>query len=101
MFSIVSVYVDHLKFYVVCINGRRYVCCSECNVVHNECNEPTPALCNLSVGTVVKVCITGVFILYHDPMYQNILLDPTNPPHYMLPVSRSIDTLSVSVIIVC
>ena len=21
--------------------GRRYVCCSDCNVVSNECNEPT------------------------------------------------------------
>ena len=38
------VYLDHLKFCVVCIDGRRYVCCSECNVVSNECNEPTPCL---------------------------------------------------------
>ena len=34
-------YLDNLKFCVVCIDGRRYVCCSECNVVSNECNEPT------------------------------------------------------------
>ena len=40
MFSVVNVYLDHLKFCVVCMNGRRYVCCSECNVVSNECNEP-------------------------------------------------------------
>ena len=44
MLSVVNVYLDHLKFCVVCINGRRYVCCSECNVVSNECNEPTPCL---------------------------------------------------------
>ena len=44
MFSVVNVYLDHLKFCVVCINGRRYVCCSECNVISNECNEPTPCL---------------------------------------------------------
>ena len=25
----------------MCIDGRRYVCCSECNVVSNECDEPT------------------------------------------------------------
>ena len=25
----------------VFIDGRMYVCCSECNVVSNECNEPT------------------------------------------------------------
>ena len=37
MFSVVNVYLDHLKLCVVCINGRRYVCCSECNVVSNEC----------------------------------------------------------------
>ena len=35
MFSVVNVYLDHLKFYVVCINSRRYVCCSECDVVSN------------------------------------------------------------------
>ena len=28
MFSVVNVYLDHLKFCVVCINGRRCVCCS-------------------------------------------------------------------------
>ena len=44
MFSVVNVYIDHLKFCVVCINSRRYVCCSECDVVSNECNEPTSCL---------------------------------------------------------
>ena len=44
MFSVVYVYHDHLKFCVVCINSRRYVCCSECNVVSNECSEPTSCL---------------------------------------------------------
>ena len=28
----------------MCINGRRYVCYSECNVVSNACNEPTSCL---------------------------------------------------------
>ena len=36
VFSVVNMYLDHLKFCVVCINGRRYVCCSECYVVPNE-----------------------------------------------------------------
>ena len=27
MFSVVNVYLDHLKFCVVCINSRRHVCC--------------------------------------------------------------------------
>ena len=44
MFSVVNVYLDHLGLCVVCINGRRYVCCSECNVVSNECEEPTSCL---------------------------------------------------------
>ena len=41
MFSVVNVYLDHLKFCFVCIDGRRCVCCGECNGVSNECNEPT------------------------------------------------------------
>ena len=49
MFSVVNVYLDHLKFCVVCIDGRRYVCCDACNVVSN-------ALCNPSARTVVKLC---------------------------------------------
>ena len=44
MFSVVNVYLDHLKFCLVYINCRRYVCCSECNVVSNECNDPTPCI---------------------------------------------------------
>ena len=32
VFSVVHMYLDNLKFYVVCINDRRYVCCSECYV---------------------------------------------------------------------
>ena len=28
MFSVVNVYLDHLKLCVVCIDGLRYVCCS-------------------------------------------------------------------------
>ena len=44
MFSVVNVCIDHLKFCVGYINGRRYVCCSQCNVVSDECNEPTSCL---------------------------------------------------------
>ena len=50
MFSVVNVYLDHLKFCVVCIDGRRYVCCSECNGVSNGCNELTSCLVQ-SIGT--------------------------------------------------
>ena len=41
VFSVVNMYLDHLKFCVECINSRRYVCCCECYVVSNECDEPT------------------------------------------------------------
>ena len=44
MFSVVNVYLDHLKFCVLCINGRMYVCCSECYVVSDDGNEPTSCL---------------------------------------------------------
>ena len=35
MFIVVTWYLDHLKFCVVCNDGQRYVCCSEFNVVSN------------------------------------------------------------------
>ena len=62
-FSVVNAYLDHLKFCVVCINSRRYVCCSECYVVSNSVMSPPPSLCNLSVRTAVKLCILGVLAL--------------------------------------
>ena len=40
----VNMYLNHLKFCVMCINSRRYVGCSECYVVSNECDEHTPCL---------------------------------------------------------
>ena len=48
VFRVVNMYLDHLKFYVVCINGRRYVCCSECYAVDNECGEPTHPLSSVT-----------------------------------------------------
>ena len=64
-FSVVNVYLDHLKLCVVCINGQTYVCCSECYVVSNDCYEtnPHPVLYDISVRTVVKLYTLGVFVL--------------------------------------
>ena len=59
MFSVVNVYIDNMKFCAVCINSRKYVCCSECHVVSNDCNEPTSCL----QRTAVKLCIFGVLAL--------------------------------------
>ena len=50
MSSVVNVYHDHLKFCVVCIDGRRYVCCSECHVVSHECKEHASCLVQ-AIGT--------------------------------------------------
>ena len=41
VFSVVNMYLDHLKFCVVCINGQMYVCCMDGYVISNECDEPT------------------------------------------------------------
>ena len=70
----VNVYPDHLNFCVVCINGRRYVCCGECYVVFNECNEPKSCLVQpigMHGGEVMYVgcvCFRGelVFLNYDD-----------------------------------
>ena len=66
MFSVVDVYLDHLKRCVVCINSRRYVCCSECNVVSNECNEPTsfysPSSTTIQINLFSDNCIRDIFM---------------------------------------
>ena len=61
VFSFLNMYLDHLKFCVVCINGRRYVCCSECYVVSNECDEPSPCLVRHNGVHVGEVMYFGSF----------------------------------------
>ena len=63
MFSVVNVYLDHLKFCVVCIDSRRYVCGSECDVVSNECNEPTSCLVQPIGAHCCEVMYFGCFPL--------------------------------------
>ena len=63
MFSVFNVYLDHLKFCVVCINSRRYICCSECDGVSNECNEPTSCLVQPIGAHCWEVIILGVLAL--------------------------------------
>ena len=57
MFSVGNVYLDHLKLCVVCINGRRYVCCGECYVVSGEYNEASSCL----VQPIVAYCSEGMY----------------------------------------
>ena len=61
MFSVVNVYLDHLKFCVVCFDGRMYVCCSKCNVVSNECDEPTSCLMQPIGAPCCEVMYFGCF----------------------------------------
>ena len=46
---------------LVCIDGRRYVCCSECNVVSNECNEPISCLVQPIGSHCCEVMYFGCF----------------------------------------
>ena len=61
MFSVVNVYIDHLKFCVLMLEGMSVVV----NVMLSLMSVmiPPPALCNLSLRTVVKLCIFGVLAL--------------------------------------
>ena len=60
MFSVVNVYVDHLKLFVVCVNGRTYVCCGECYVLSDECDEPTSCIVQPTVAHCCEVMYLGV-----------------------------------------
>ena len=79
MFSGVTVYHDHLKFCVVCIYGRRYVCCSKCNVVSDECDEHTCLVHPIGThgGEVIYiscVCFRGILgILNCDDIYMCVV----------------------------
>ena len=60
MFSVVNVYLDHLKLCVIIVEGMSVVV----NVMLSLMGvmSPPPALCNLSVRTAVKLCIFGVLV---------------------------------------
>ena len=49
------VYLDHLKFCVVCIDGRSMSVVVNAMVSLMSVMSPHPALCSLSVHTVVKL----------------------------------------------
>ena len=61
VFSVGNLYPTLLKFCVVCINGRRYVCCSECYVFSNECDQPTSCLVQHIVAHCCEVMCFGCF----------------------------------------
>ena len=58
-----------IRFCVVCINGRMYICCSECNAVSFECNEPTSCIVQ-PIGTHGgEVMYFSVFALWVSLVY--------------------------------
>ena len=61
MFIIFNVHLDHLKFCVVCINSRMYVCCGKCYVVSNVCDETTSCLVQPIVAHFCEVMYFGCF----------------------------------------
>ena len=64
-----------LKFCVVCIDGRRYVCCSVCNVVSNACNEPSSCLVQPIGSHCCEVMYFGCFdSVYVDLQHDEISL---------------------------
>ena len=63
LFSVVNVYLDHLKLCVVCINSRRYVSVVNVMLSLMIVMSPPPALCNISVRTAVRLCMLGVLAL--------------------------------------
>ena len=63
MFIVVNVYLDQLKFYVVCIDSIGMSVVVNVMLSLMSVMSPPPALCNLSVRTEVKLCIFGVLAL--------------------------------------
>ena len=61
MFSVVNLYLDYLKCCVVYITGRMYVCCGECYVVFNECDEPPSCLVQPIGAHCCEVMYCGCF----------------------------------------
>ena len=61
MFSVVNMYLDHLKLRVLMVDGMSLVV----NVMLSLMivRSPLPALCDLSISTVVKLCTFVVFAL--------------------------------------
>ena len=71
MFSVGHVYLDHLKFCVVCINSQRHVCCGECYVVSNVCDEPTSCLVQPIVAHYCEVMYFGGFDFWGELGFLN------------------------------
>ena len=88
-------YLDYLKFCVVCINGRRYVCCGECYVVSDECNEPTSCL----VQPIIAHCCEVMYFVCFDFMCELGFLNCDDI--CMCVVNKQFDLLCVVVVVLC
>ena len=88
MFSVVNVYLDHLKLCVVCVYGRRYVFCGECYVVSNESDEHTSCLVKHIVAHCCEVMYFGCLNRSLDP-FGCIPLVHTHCLFYLIIYTRS------------
>ena len=73
MFTVVNVYHEHLKFRVVCINGRRYVWCSE-NLYFLNCDD----ICICVVNKQFELIEFVFDSVYDDMQYCSISLSFTD-----------------------
>ena len=71
MFSVVNMYLDHLRFCVVCINNRRYIRCGECYAVSNICDKPTCYLVQPIGAHCCEVMYFGCFYFRGEPGFLN------------------------------
>ena len=63
MFSVVNIYLHHLKFCVVCLMVEGMSVVVNVMLFLMSVMSPPPALCNLTARTVVNLCNLGVFAL--------------------------------------
>ena len=74
MFSIVNVYLDHLKFCDVFINSRRHVCRGECHVASNVCDEPTSSHVQPIGAHCCEVMYFGCFDFRGEPASRTVMM---------------------------
>ena len=76
----------------LCVNGRKYVCCRECNVVPNECNEPTPCILQHIGAHGGEVMYFGCFCIKGERGFLNC--DDT----YMCVVNKQFELIEFTLI---
>ena len=75
MFSVVNVYLDYIKLCVVCINGRRYVCCGEWYVISTfGCFDFRDVLRFLNCDDVC-ICVVNKQFEFLEFVFESVYVD--------------------------